>query len=1526
MDQQEPGCDAEQLKHVENKVADTTKALSQLKGTDMAVQPRSKKSVSKKCKASTKKGEKCTTISQEKPLSKDLSVAEGTEHMFRTHICSECRRCFKTRSHLIEHMRIHFPDPSLQCPTCKHFFTSKSKLRIHMLRETGQKLHRCHLCEYRAVERNSLRRHLTSVHGHQEDDAPHGEVFKCPTCQKTFSQSQALKSHMKSHNKTLNGQPLLCFNKGCSFQCTEKKQLQKHVLDAHQIDAIECRHHACGAFFGSLEDMEKHFRTHQAYHCPHCDFSCSKFDQHVGHFHASEKTHHCSQCSFVTAHKRVLKRHMLMHTGEKPHKCRLCDFRCRDETYLSKHMLTHSNDKQHMCSECGYVTKWKHYLSVHMRKHAGDLRYKCNQCPYRCHRIDQLNSHKLRHQENSLICEVCAYSCKRKTELRSHMQLKHSTNADPQPPVYQCKFCPYTTKYRQALHSHENCRHTRTRVFRCALCRYTTFSNTSLFLHKKKSHGYVPGDVGWLEKYAEKEKEQSSADLTHNFFSKTTVPQTSNSEYREETVTTKESNRTIDDSKGMSLNDNENDAIAATIGQPEEITLVQQASLDIESEREEASNLSEGHPTDEEQCGSPLFASQTSQSSSQMVLTETVNIQDTAFDFESHTLHTVHQNFPQLSADDDDDDDNAAYCEDPSDSEDLAPVTETERSTEGLHQEKCVEASATETRLQVMRKQDKEQAEALVLEGRVQMLVVQTRDSMYQCSRCSYVTRKQAALIRHCKSSCQVMKAGLRCQDCGMRFKQQRALNTHLQKCRSLQRRRKKFGFTSTVGTSGSCVGSLGSDASIQEQSAALKSGSLTTHPELVDITDSTDSRVQVPAEPEGSLSPSITAVVNETNSLTGTTKGGQATVESRNKLAEEELVNDEISGYTEDDGRYTCRKCPFSSVRKVTVDRHCATCCGSTHKVHLAETGEQFEQEDNPSDSDHDQEEDGANDSERDSGEETPQNPKPRFSCPNCPFLCHQKRALASHQIKGCLKPGEKQCPQCSFVAKSEKSLNHHILGHKNDKKVTRGKISGNLQCNLCSFTCKQERCLTQHVAVKHEGVRPHQCRFCSFSTVRGYRLEAHESMHTGVGRHSCKLCGQTFGTTSRLRLHHQRIHDKQATHFCSLCDYRAYNLNDINRHNLSCHTGDLSYHCSQCNARFSSEVALRQHSNRAHPDASSLSCTQCNFTCSSHAALKVHLQHEHSEIKMKDPQNGTEKQSKISITHQCLVCSFSTHKKLLLVQHMLDEHEDGPAEEKTLKCDVCGFSCTHQVVFDQHVRSHGGTCLFKCTECEFSTRNKQKITWHIRIHTGEKPYKCEKCSYACADPSRLKYHMRIHMEERKYLCPECGYKCKWVNQLKYHMTKHTGAKPYACEDCEYRTNRADALRIHRETRHRDVRSFICEKCGKAFKTRFLLKTHQRKHSEERPCVCSICQRAFRWPAGLRHHYLSHTNQLPFYCLHCPYRAKQKFQVVKHLQRHHPDLPVQDGVGKDQEASSMGTQRTWIREEEERQENGGDM
>jgi len=127
------------------------------------------------------------------------------------------------------------------------------------------------------------------------------------------------------------------------------------------------------------------------------------------------------------------------------------------------------------------------------------------------------------------------------------------------------------------------------------------------------------------------------------------------------------------------------------------------------------------------------------------------------------------------------------------------------------------------------------------------------------------------------------------------------------------------------------------------------------------------------------------------------------------------------------------------------------------------------------------------------------------------------------------------------------------------------------------------------------------------------------------------------------------------------------------------------------------------------------------------------------------------------------------------------------------------------------------------------------------------------------------------------------------------------TGLKPYQCPECEYCTNRADALRVHQETRHREARAFMCEQCGKAFKTRFLLRTHLRKHSEAKPYVCNVCHRAFRWAAGLRHHALTHTDRHPFFCRLCSYKAKQKFQVVKHVRRHHPDqADPNQGVGKD--------------------------
>ncbi|XP_042281663.1 zinc finger protein 142 [Thunnus maccoyii] len=1458
------------------------------------------------------------------PLPSKEYLAEGAEHIYRTNTCPKCRRCFKMRSHLQEHLHLHFPDPSLQCPTCKRYFTSKSKLRIHRLREAGEKVHRCHLCEYSAVERNAIRRHLVTVHA---DEAEDDISYPCPTCGESFRQSRLLKAHMKTHNIAPDSEPVACFHKGCSFQSSLRKELLKHAAEAHGVKAVECRHHACGVVFPNEKDMEAHYRTHLAYHCSLCDFSCSnktvflqhqrhghpgndklscdfcafvtfnpvEFEQHIGHLHANEKIHRCSQCSYVTSHKRGLKRHMLMHSGEKPHKCSICDFRCRDESYLSKHMLTHSDDKNFMCAECGYVTKWKHYLNVHMRKHAGDLRYQCDQCPYRCHRMDQLNSHKLRHQAKSLMCEICAYACKRKYELRNHMLSKHSGEGK-QPSVYKCKYCTYTTCYRQALQNHENCKHTKLKEFRCALCFYSSFSSISLFLHKRKAHGYVPGDKAWLENYAAKEKERNSTEFLQGFYNKSSIGNEPSEQLTE----------------GPPPSQCDLPGSADHSGSKETVTGSQAVDsvnvFDVVCQEVVNEGISDSPPgsSPEEYCTLVLTALSTTDYETPSFQNEEENSPSAS------TLNCNESDTPQEKADfskstRSSEEDNIAIADEESEQSDLddnyeslnntSQPTEPEKSqTETPEVENdCGTVISTsppeqnqplesEVRLKAMKKHDKDQAEAMVLEGRVQMLVVPTKD-VYRCDKCSYVTKKETALKYHCRSLCHGRIQGHKCQACGAQFKQRRGLDSHLaKKCPALPRKTRTF-----VGLSATRLATDENSTVGQEASKQLDEGINSDQTKLLSPQNriSTDSNDQ-----------DFHQLVNSAS--TSSESGHQQCNVQTKKLSDNEQTDVPLlknSLYTKEDGKFKCKLCNFSSVKLTTVDRHTST-CRKKNQI-LSEVDDECGDE---------------SVKEKEDVVEEPEKVSKKcqiFSCPSCAFKCNQRRALDRHEKRGCLKPDEVQCTMCSFISKSKTSLSRHVL-YVHDKKKFGVSKPKRLNCQQCTFTCKQERCMTQHVALKHKGARPHRCRYCPFSTTRRYRLEEHESLHTGVGRHSCNMCNKTFGAVTKLRQHKTRIHDKRPTHLCSLCDFSGYTLDDIRRHNLRCHTGELHHACTHCEARFSSEVALRNHCKRVHQLQVCFSCKQCDYTCSSEATLKTHQQTKHPQVKCTTCQESFETvenleiHQRIHLAHQCQLCPFATKTRQLLAQHLLNEHEEGSPQDKPLKCSSCQFSCQHQLVLEQHLRSHGGKRLYKCTDCKYSTRNKQKITWHIRIHTGEKPYSCEQCSYTCTDPSRLKLHMRVHQEEKKYLCPECGYKCKWATQLKYHMTKHTGEKPYACEECDYRTNRADALRAHRDTQHCDMRPYICEKCGKAFKTSFILKTHQRQHSDDRPYTCGLCHKAFRWPAGLRHHYLSHTKQQPFCCRHCSYRAKQKFQVVKHLQRHHPEMSVEQGVVRDSEAVSL--------------------
>ncbi|XP_021099921.1 zinc finger protein 142 isoform X2 [Heterocephalus glaber] len=1463
-------------------------------------------------------------------------LASGSESLFKTHMCSECKRCFKKRTHLVEHLHLHFPDPSLQCPNCQKFFTSKSKLKTHLLRELGEKAHRCPLCHYSAVEKNALNRHMASMH--EDISNFYSDTYVCPVCREEFRLSQALKEHLKSHTAAAAAEPspLPCFQEGCSYTAPDRKVFVKHLKETHGVRAVECRHHSCPMLFATAEAMEVHHKSHYAFHCPHCDFACSNkhlfrkhkkqghpgseelrctfcpfatfnpvaYQDHVGKMHAHEKIHQCPECSFATAHKRVLIRHMLLHTGEKPHKCELCDFTCRDVSYLSKHMLTHSNTKDYMCTECGYVTKWKHYLSVHMRKHAGDLRYQCNQCSYRCHRADQLSSHKLRHQGKSLMCEVCAFACKRKYELQKHMASQHHPGTPA--PLYPCRYCSYQSRHKQALLSHENCKHTRLREFRCALCDYRTFSNTTLFFHKRKAHGYVPGDQVWQPRDARQEPGVTRQCLAHPPDSEPSSQLSIQPE-----GPSHEPGSVVDPSLDQALPEISEEGSTRRRNGSEALHGVDLVCSPSPVEMEEGSCTLhlEALGVELEPVPEPPLED----------LNETATVEFKPLD-SSGPLELEGpdgREGPAASSFESVGTAGLGAEEEPVLEKPVPEPTRTPPSSEETPNSRVENLKATppaempplpqfpesESLLKALRRQDKEQAEALVLEGRVQMVVIQGEGQAFRCPHCPFITRREKALNLHSRTGCQGRREPLLCPECGASFKQQRGLSTHLlKKCPVLLRKNK---------------GLPRPDSPIpmhpQLPGTQAPEDSEGRNPQSVPVEEllfPKDALPKLPREPEG------VELLTTPSEFLVPSAGNSSPTETPEKFHFEH-------------GKFHCNSCTFLCSRLSSITSHVAEGCrgrrgqGGKRGSHLS-NGNSAPLS-NGSGSTKPSPGDGVTASAQ-------KQKVALFSCPTCPFSCQQERALRTHQTQGCPlgQSGELHCGLCPFTAPTAAALRLH----QKRKHHTAAPVQGPrppLQCGDCGFTCKQSRCLQQHRRLKHEGVKPHQCPFCDFSTTRRYRLEAHQSRHTGVGRIPCSSCSQTFGTNSKLRLHRLRVHDKTPTHFCPLCDYSGYLRHDITRHVNSCHQGTPAFACSQCEAQFSSETALKQHALRRHPEPTHaapgspaeaaegpLQCSHCGLLCPNPASLRGHTRKQHPRLECGACQKAfpsrpalDEHRRQQHFSHRCQLCDFAARERVGLVKHYLEQHEetsataasdgDGDAGQPPLHCPFCDFACRHQLVLDHHVKGHGGTRLYKCTDCAYSTKNRQKITWHSRIHTGEKPYRCHLCPYACADPSRLKYHMRIHKEERKYLCPECGYKCKWVNQLKYHMTKHTGLKPYQCPECEYCTNRADALRVHRETRHREARAFMCEQCGKAFKTRFLLRTHLRKHSEAKPYVCNVCHRAFRWAAGLRHHALTHTDHHPFFCRLCSYKAKQKFQVVKHVRRHHPDqADPHQSVGKD--------------------------
>lgn len=139
-----------------------------------------------------------------------------------------------------------------ECELCNKAFISKSKIRKHMdvHKNKDRPKRLCTICGLELCSTYNLNNHIRTVHGRERK-------FHCTLCDRRFSHSHHLKTHMNRHDGI---RPFKC--QQCVKAFFDKTTLREHIKSVHlNLKAYACR--ICARTFNRSGNMRAHMlKTH----------------------------------------------------------------------------------------------------------------------------------------------------------------------------------------------------------------------------------------------------------------------------------------------------------------------------------------------------------------------------------------------------------------------------------------------------------------------------------------------------------------------------------------------------------------------------------------------------------------------------------------------------------------------------------------------------------------------------------------------------------------------------------------------------------------------------------------------------------------------------------------------------------------------------------------------------------------------------------------------------------------------------------------------------------------------------------------------------------------------------------------------------------------------------------------------------------------------------------------------------------------------------------------------------------------